>query len=104
MPDTEEQRIEEAKQAADAADATANDLDERSDRLGEQIEDSKRTHEQALADEKVPTASDWEDSEPEDSADDDPSGAGFDDPENLDLDDEDLDDDDAYPDDDEDDN
>ena len=95
MPDTEEQRIEEASEAAGA---TADDLGERNERLGEQIQDAKSTNEQALADEKVPTASaDWEDSEPEDSTDDDPSGAGFDDPESLDLEDEDLDDD-ALPD------
>ena len=95
MPDTEEQRIEEAQQAADT---TADDLEERSDRLGDSIEDTKRTHEQTKADETIPTAAnDWEDSEPEDSADDDPTGAGFDDPENLDLEDEDLDDD-AVPD------
>jgi hypothetical protein len=88
MPDTEDQRLQEATQSVDA---TTADLDERSERVGEQIEQAKRHQEQTVADESVPTAAagDWEDTEPEDSTGEDP--AGFDDPEDLDL--EDLDDD-----------
>jgi phage shock protein A len=94
MPDTEGQRLEEAAQSVDA---TTADLGERSERLGEDIEQAKRQQEQTMADESVPTAAgDWEDTEPEDSTGEDP--AGFDDPEDLDL--EDLDDEDAGGDDD----
>jgi hypothetical protein len=91
MPDTEERRLAEAEQAADA---TAADLDERSERLGEHIDEAKQTVERTVADDSVPTAAgDWEDSEPEDSTGED--ATGFDDPENLDLEDEDLDEDDG---------
>jgi hypothetical protein len=73
-------------------DAKTADLDQKSEEVGESIEQAKRHQEQTMADESVPTAAgDWEETEPDDSTGDDP--AGFDDPEDLDLDDEDLSDD-----------
>ena len=96
MPDTdtEEQRLKEATQSVEA---TTADLDEKSEELGDSIEQAKRHQEQTMADEKVPTAAgDWEETEPDDAVGDDASG--FDDPEDLDLDDEDLSDDDGVAD------
>ena len=97
MPETEEERLEEAQSQAES---TADDLAERSDELGKNIQETRRGWEQSQADDDVPTAAgDWEDTEPDDSTGDDPTG--FDDPENLDLDDEDLTDDDVTDDEDE---
>jgi len=91
MPDTQEHRVEEAEAEMGR---TADELQERSEKLGEQIDDAKQTVKRAQDDEAVPTAAgDWEETEPEDSTGEDPSG--FDDPESLDLDDEDLTDDPA---------
>jgi hypothetical protein len=96
MPDTQEQRIDEATEAMES---TAGEMQQRSDRVGEDIEETKATWSQAKASEQVPTAAgDWEDTD-DDAGGDDP--AGFDDPESLDLDDEDLEDDDGYSKDDE---
>jgi phage shock protein A len=91
MSGTEERRVDQIEEAEREMDATADDLSERSDQLGEQIDSTKQTWEQAKADTSVPTASgDWEDTEPDDASGDD--ATGFDDPENLDLEDDDLDD------------
>ena len=88
MPETEEERVQDAQQAAES---TADELAERNEQLGDQIKEARSGWESAKSDDNVPTAAgDWEDSEPEDSTGDDPTG--FDDPENLDLDEEDLDD------------
>jgi hypothetical protein len=85
MPDTQERRLDEAKQEMDT---TAGELEERNEKLGEQIGDAKQTWSRAKSEGGVTEASgDWEDSEPEDSTGEDPSG--FDDPESVDLDDED---------------
>ena len=93
MSGTEERGVEEKQQEMST---TADEMAERSDRLGEQIEDTKQGWEQAKADSGTPTAAgDWEDTEPDDSTGEDP--AGFDDPEDADL-DEDLDDEDRQPD------
>jgi hypothetical protein len=95
MPEIEEQRVDDAERAAES---TADDLAERSERVGDNIEQTRRGWEGAKQDDDVPTAAgDWEDTEPDDSTGDDP--AGFDDPENLDLDDEDLTDDESSGDD-----
>jgi hypothetical protein len=89
MSGTEERGVEETQQEMSS---TADEMAERSERLGDQIESTKQGWEQAKGDSAVPTAAgDWEDSEPDDSTGEDPSG--FDDPEDVDL-DEDLDDED----------
>src|SRR4051794_29564080 len=93
MPETEEQRVQEAQQAAEK---TADELAERNEQLGDQIKEARSGWESAKSADNVPTAAgDWEDSEPDDSTGEDPTG--FDDPETLDddddLDDEDLSDD-----------
>jgi len=97
MSETEEGRVQEATRDMEA---TAEELDERSEQLGDRISETKEDWEQAKGDTNVPTASgDWEDSEPDDPTGDDPSG--FDDPEEADLDDEDLGDDEGSGDDEE---
>jgi len=91
MSETEEGRVQEATRDMEA---TAEELDERSEKLGEHIHETKEDWKQAKGDTNVPTAAgDWEDSEPDDSTGEDPSG--FDDPEELDLDDDELADDDV---------
>jgi hypothetical protein len=90
MPDTQQRRLEEAEQQMDS---TAEDLEHRSEQLGEQIQEAKQTWSQATKETGVTEASgDWEDTEPDDAIGEDPSG--FDDPESVDLDDDDLPDDD----------
>ena len=97
MPEIEHQRVEEAQRDAES---TADDLEERNEKLGEHVQETREGWEKAKSDADTPTAAgDWEDTEPDDSTGDDP--AGFDDPENLDLDDEDLTDDDVTDDEDE---
>jgi len=90
MPETEEDRVQDAQREAES---TADDLGERNERLGDHIQETRQGWDQAQRDADVPTAAgDWEDTEPDDSTGEDPSG--FDDPESLDL-DEDLDEDDT---------
>ena len=89
MPEIEEHRVEQAQREAES---TADELEERNERLGDQIQEARSGWEKAQADASTPTASEeWEDTEPDDANGEDPTG--FDDPENLDLDeDEDLED------------
>jgi hypothetical protein len=83
-----QQRVTEV---ADAAEATADEMAEHSERLGTHIEDARKRWDDAQRSEGVTSASgDWEDTEPDDSTGEDPSG--FDDPESLDEDAEDDDD------------
>jgi len=87
MAVTEEDRVDEASHEAGQ---TVDDLQERSERVGDQIQETREGWEKAKTDAGTPTAaSDWEDSEPDESNGDDPSG--FDDPESLDEDDDDYD-------------
>ena len=89
MAEPHEREVEEAREDAES---TVDDLEKRSDRLGEHIEDAKKTWDNAQQSEGVATAAgDWEDTEPDDALGEDPSG--FDDPESVDLDDEDEDED-----------
>ena len=89
MPDTQERRVDEAEEAMSRS---ADELEERSGRLGQDIDETKKTWEQAKASEQTPTAAgDWEDTD-DDAGGEDPHG--FDDPESVDL-DEDLEDDDS---------
>jgi hypothetical protein len=98
MPVIDEHRVEEAERQAGA---TADDLQERSDDLGGEIEETRSDWEAVKQDTSVPTAAgDWEDTEPDDATGEDPTG--FDDPESLELDDEDLADDDLVEEDEED--
>src|SRR3954464_11840065 len=93
MADTEEREVDKIGDPEHDMEGTADELSQRSEKLGDQIADAKQTHEKAQADANVPTAAgDWEDTEPDDSTGDD--ATGFDDPEDLDDDDEDLDDED----------
>jgi phage shock protein A len=88
MADTEEREVDEIGDAERKMEGTADDLAQRSEKLGDQIADAKQTHEKAKADANVPTAAgDWEDTEPDDSTGDD--ATGFDDPEDVDDDDDD---------------
>jgi hypothetical protein len=90
MAVTEQERLEETERQAEA---TADELAERNERLGHEIKQTREGWEQTKSDSSTPTAAgDWEDSEPDDSTGEDP--AGFDDPESADLDEEDEDDDD----------
>jgi len=87
MAETQERRLDEAGQQADA---TVEELEEHGERVGAGIDHAKKTLDDAQRSREVPTAAgDWEDSEPDDSTGEDPSG--FDDPESVDLDDEDDD-------------
>jgi capsule polysaccharide export protein KpsE/RkpR len=87
-----ETQLDQVREASDDAEATVDDLQERSERVGEGIQHAKKRWDDAQKSEDVPSAAgDWEDTEPDDSTGEDP--AGFDDPE-ADEDDEDLDADD----------
>ena len=85
----DEHHVEEAQHQAES---TVDDLSERSDDLGGEIEETRSDWEAVKRNTSVPTAAgEWEDNEPDDSTGEDPTG--FDDPESLELDDEDLADD-----------
>jgi hypothetical protein len=101
MAETEEHHAEQIDEAQAEMSDTADDMAERGERVDRSIDEAKSTHQKAMDDDAVPTASsDWEDDEPGDGE---GSGdAGFDDPEDLDDDDDDdddLEDDDGYADD-----
>jgi hypothetical protein len=86
-----ETHLEGVKDATQAAETTADDLEQRSEKVGEGIEHAKKRWDDAQSSEDVPSAAgDWEDTEPDDSTGEDPSG--FDDPETVDEDEDDLDD------------
>jgi hypothetical protein len=63
----------------------ADELEERIDRLGDDIDEAQR-HVQAREEDGEDVAGDWEDTDEADGE----GAEGFDDPEDLDLDDEDL--------------
>jgi hypothetical protein len=87
MAETQFDRLDEAQQAADS---TVEELEERSEKVGQGIEHAKKRWDDAQKSEDVPSAAgDWEDTEPDDAVGEDPSG--FDDPESIDEDDEDGD-------------
>jgi len=87
MAVAEQERVEDASREAER---TADELQERSERVGDQIDQTREDWDKAKKSEKTPTAAgDWEDSEPDDSTGDDPSG--FDDPESADDEDDDYD-------------
>lgn len=87
-----ETQYDGVKKADEAAQSTVDELEQRSEKVGENIQHTKKQWDEAKKSEDVPTAAgDWEDSEPDDSTGEDPSG--FDDPEKDDDDeDEDFDD------------
>ena len=88
MSETEERRVDEAHESAEA---TVEDLARRNDQLGDHIEGAKKTWDNAQQSEGVATAAgDWEDTEPDEATGEDPSG--FDDPEAIDEDEEEDDD------------
>jgi hypothetical protein len=87
-----ETQLDRVREASDDAEAAVDELEERSERVGEGIQHAKKRWDEAQSSEGVPSAAgDWEDSEPDDSTGEDP--AGFDDPE-ADEDDDDPDADD----------
>jgi predicted nucleic acid-binding Zn-ribbon protein len=87
MADTQFDRVDEATQAAET---TVEDLEQRSEKVGEGIQHAKKRWDDAQKSEDVPSAAgDWEDTEPEETAGEDPSG--FDDPESVEDEDEDED-------------
>src|SRR3954447_20719837 len=86
--------VDHVKEAADEAESAADELQERGEKVGADIEHAKKRWDEVQSSQSIPSASgDWEDSEPDDSTGEDPSG--FDDPEELDLDDDELADDDV---------
>jgi len=75
-----ETQFDGVKDASQAAESTVEDLEKRSERVGEGIQHTKKQWDEAKKSQDVPTAAgDWEDSEPDDAVGEDPSG--FDDPE-----------------------
>jgi hypothetical protein len=77
MAETQSDRLEEADKAAQS---TVDDLEKRSEKVGEGIEHAKKRWDDAQKSEDVPSATgDWEDSETDDSSGED--AGGFDDPE-----------------------
>ena len=87
-----EKQLDRVREASEDANSTVEELEERSEKVGQDIEHAKKRWDDAQKSEDVPSAAgDWEDSEPDDSTGEDP--AGFDDPEAESEDeDEDLDD------------
>ena len=87
-----ETQVDRVREASDEAESTVEELEQRSERVGDGIKHAKKRWDDAQSSEDVPTATgDWEDSEPDDSTGEDP--AGFDDPEaDEEDDDDDLDD------------
>ena len=88
MAETYPDRVEEADKAAQS---TVDDLEERGEKVDEEIQHTKKQWDDAKRSEDIPTAAgDWEDSEPDDSTGED--AGGFDDPEADEDEDEDEDD------------
>ena len=87
-----ETQFDGVHEASEDAQSTVEEIEERSDQVGEDIQHAKKRWDDAQTSEDVPSAAgDWEDTEPDDAVGEDP--AGFDDPEADDEDeDEDLDD------------
>ena len=86
-----ETQFDRVREASDDAEATVNELEERSETVGDDIRHAKKRWDEAQTSEDVPSASgDWEDTEPDDSTGEDPSG--FDDPEAEEEDDDERDD------------
>ena len=87
MAETQFDRVGEA---SDDAETTVEELQERSERVGDDIQHAKKRWDDAQTSGDAPKAAgDWEESEPDDSNGEDP--AGFDDPEAADEDDDDDD-------------